>query len=134
MRLHSSLRRSLGDVFKSGFIVETDGNGVKHGVKMLPEKRTETYEILRKIKACLRKSKKHKQQGSAYLVLLGFMLIFFAIGSVASAITSILPMQVVQEKSNKCIQQQGEPVLVLNSRQEVKSMQCKKDGALYLDF
>lgn len=80
---------------------------------------------------------KHKQQGSAYLVLLGFMLIFFAIGSVASAITAItavLLMKVVQEKSNKCIQQQGEPVLVLNSRQQVKSVQCKKDGALYLGF
>lgn len=56
--LHSSLRRSLGAVFKSGFIVETDGNGVKHWVKMLPEKRTECYAIIRKMKHCLSKINK----------------------------------------------------------------------------
>ena len=79
---------------------------------------------------------KHKQRGSAHLVLLGLIITFFTIGigSLAYAINAVLPIQIVQEKSNKCIQQQGEPVLVLNSRQDVKSVRCKKDGAVYVKF
>lgn len=77
---------------------------------------------------------KHRQQGSAYLMFIAILFVIFTIVSCASLITNTLPMQIVQEKSNKCIQQQGETVLVLNSRQQVRSVQCKKDGALYVDF
>ena len=80
---------------------------------------------------------KHKQRGSAHLmftvVMFGSFTIF-AIGACTAILFSTLTMQSVQEKSTKCIQQQGEVVLVLNSKQQVKLVRCKKDGALYDDF
>lgn len=76
---------------------------------------------------------KSKNKGEA-AILLVIVVLVFTIGAAASLLTKTLNLQQVQELTSKCKQQQGEALLVLNSRNNVKKVQCKKQGAVYDKF
>lgn len=76
---------------------------------------------------------KSKNKGEA-AILLVIVVLVFTIGATASLLTKTLNLQQVQELTSKCKQQQGEALLVLNSRNNVKKVQCKKQGAVYDKF
>jgi hypothetical protein len=76
---------------------------------------------------------KSKNKGEA-AILLVIVVLVFTIVATASLLTKTLDMQQVQELTSKCKQQQGEALLVLNSRNNVKKVQCKKQGAVYDKF
>ena len=76
---------------------------------------------------------KSKSKGES-AVLLVLVVLVFTIAAIASLLTKTLDMQQVQELTSKCKQQQGEALLVLNSRNNVKKVQCKKQGAVYDKF
>jgi len=76
---------------------------------------------------------KSKNKGEA-AILLVIVVLVFTIGATASLLTKTLDLQQVQELTSKCKQQQGEALLVLNSRNNVKKVQCEKDDAVYDKF
>ena len=76
---------------------------------------------------------KSKNKGEA-AILLVIVVLVFTIGATASLLTKTLNLQQVQELASKCKQQQGEALLVLNSRNNVKKVQCRKQGAVYDKF
>lgn len=77
---------------------------------------------------------KSKNKGD---VLIGFVFVLILVTITVLAYDyehNNLSLEQVQELDKKCLAQQGETVLVLNSKANVNYVQCKKQGAVYDKF
>ena len=76
---------------------------------------------------------KHKQRGSvSILITIVITCVVIFVGAYMS-LTS-MSLQEVEELDKKCQQAHGETLLATNKSGEVKYVQCRKDGAVYLKF
>lgn len=77
---------------------------------------------------------KSKNKGD---VLIGFVFVLILVTITVLAYNyehNNLSLKEVQELEQRCLAQQGGTVLVLNTKANVKYVQCKKQGAVYDKF
>lgn len=77
---------------------------------------------------------KSKNKGEVFLGFVLVLILITVIVLVNNYEHNNLSLEQVQELDKKCLAQQGETVLVLNDKANVKYVQCKKQGAVYDKF